>query len=110
MSDPFDHTYNRRVKAKRTYNRIKPLYWLLISLMLAVQSLAHAHEVTHIGEPDGGLCAVCSVSGNLAAALPAPEQSLVVAPGGPVLLPLTPAFASGPEPHTRQARAPPVTL
>lgn len=89
--------------------RIKPLYWLLISLMLAVQSLAHAHEVTHIGEAEAGLCAVCSVSGGLAAALPAPEQSVATGPEGRVLLPLTTAFANGPELQGRQARAPPLT-
>jgi hypothetical protein len=90
-------------------NRSKSLRWLLISLMLAVQSLAHAHEVTHIGEAETSLCAVCSVSGGLAPALPAAEQCVSSIPGTHAQTPVTTAFYQRPALHSSQPRAPPVS-
>jgi len=37
----------------------------ILSLMLAAQSLAFAHELDHLGSPDNPQCAACSVGGNL---------------------------------------------
>jgi hypothetical protein len=33
---------------------------VLLSLMLAVQSLSFAHELTHFQSPDAGYCSICS--------------------------------------------------
>lgn len=40
------------------------MHWLLLSLLLAVQGLAHAHEYTHLDEPETTICSVCNVNGS----------------------------------------------
>lgn len=37
---------------------------LLLSILLATQSLSFAHEVTHLWDADTGLCEVCRIQGN----------------------------------------------
>jgi len=38
---------------------------LLLSLLLAAQTLALAHELDHVGLPDNPQCASCSLGGSL---------------------------------------------
>lgn len=37
---------------------------LLLALLLAVQTLGHAHAVDHVLDGDNGFCSICSVTGH----------------------------------------------
>jgi hypothetical protein len=80
---------------------------IMLSLMLAVQSLSFAHELSHFQAPDGEYCSICSgqpgnealVQTETAAQLPQPPLYLATAQP-------TATSAEGPWPDW-QSRAPP---
>lgn len=79
----------------------------LLSLVLAAQSMAVAHELDHLGRADQPQCAVCSVSGSLSGPVHVEHEAWEPVPAVPQEINFTCELQSRRLESPALARAPP---